>query len=79
MNEALPDPERLAPRPPRAFVVHWLVDALVAFVAVAFLALVTGLPLLPIAIGALVVGLIAAPFTRRAEVRALRAREPDPE
>jgi hypothetical protein len=65
----------LPPRPPRSLAVHWLVDSAVVFVGVLFLALVAGLPLIPIAIGALVVGAIAAPFTRRAEIRALAARE----
>jgi hypothetical protein len=32
----------------------------------------------PLALGALVVGAVAAPFTRRAEIRALAAREPGP-
>lgn len=64
-------------RPPRPFAVHWLVDAAVAFLAVVFLALIFGIPIVPVALGAMVVGLVAAPFTRRAEIRALAAREPD--
>jgi hypothetical protein len=55
--------------------VHWLIDAAVAFLAVLIVALFWGVPLVPLAIGALAVGLIAAPFTRRAEIRALAARE----
>jgi len=61
-------------RPPRPFAVHWLVDAAVAFLAVVLVALFWGVPLVPVAIAALVVGAIAAPFTRRAEIRGLAAR-----
>lgn len=77
MSERVPG--ALPPRPPRPFVVHWLVDAAVAFVAVLFLALVAGVSLVPVAIGAAVVGLIVAPLTRRAEIRALAAREHEAE
>ena len=62
--------------PPRPWVVHWAIDAAVAFVAVLFLALLTGLPILAVAAAAVVVGAIAAPYTRRAEIRALAEREP---
>lgn len=62
------------PRPARPFAVHWLVDAAVAFLAVVLVALFWGVPLAPVGIAALVVGAIAAPFTRRAEIRALQAR-----
>lgn len=67
-------PPALPPRPPRPFAVHWLVDAAIAFVAVVVVALFWGVPLVPLAIASLVVGLVAAPFTRRAEIRALAAR-----
>ena len=67
---------QLPPRPPRSFAIHWLVDGAILFVAVLFLALITGVPLVPLAIVALLLGAIAAPFTRRAEIRALAAREP---
>lgn len=69
-----PDVPRLPPRPPRSLAIHWLVDAAVAFLAVVIVALFWGVPLLPLAIAALVVGAIVAPFTRRAEIRALDAR-----
>lgn len=71
------DRPALPPRPPRPFAVHWLVDAAVAFLAVVLVALFWGVPLVPVGIAALVVGALAAPFTRRAEIRALAARPPD--
>jgi len=67
------------PRPPRPFAVHWLVDAAIFFVAVVIVALFWGVPLVPLAIVAMVVGLIAAPFTRRAEIRGLEARAAEPD
>lgn len=70
----VPSPQPLPPRPPRPFAVHWLVDAAITFVAVVIVALFWGIPLVPLALGALVVGLVAAPFTRRAEIRGLEAR-----
>ncbi len=69
-------PPPLRRRPPRPFVVHWAIDAAVAFVAVLFLALLIGLPIVGVAVAAVVVGAAAAPFTRRAEERALAQREP---
>lgn len=71
MDEARPIP----PRPPRSFLVHWAVDAAVAFLAVVVVALLVGIPLVPVAIAAVIIGLIAAPYTRRAEIRALHARD----
>ena len=75
-----PGPARLPARLPRPLLVHWLIDAAVVFVGGAFLAWLVGFPFLPLAVIALVVGAIAAPYTRRAETRALAARtaEPDP-
>jgi hypothetical protein len=70
-----PLPPRLPPRPPRSLAVHFGVDAAVAFLAILVLGLIFGASLVAIAIVALVVGAIAAPFTRRAEERALAARE----
>ena len=72
-GESSPAPGLPIP-PPRPFAVHWLVDAAVAFVAVVIVALFWGVPLVPLALAALVVGAIAAPFTRRAEIRGLEAR-----
>lgn len=73
MTGSSPTPA-LPPRDPKPFAVHWLVDAAVAFVAVVIVALFWGIPLVPLAIAALVVGAVAAPFTRRAEIRGLAAR-----
>ena len=70
-----PVPGRLPPRPPRSLAVHWLVDAAVVFVGAAFLAWLVAFPFVPLAVIALVVGAVAAPYTRRAEIRALAARE----
>lgn len=69
-------PPPLRRRPPRPLLVHWAIDAAVAFVAVLFLALLAGFPILGVAAAAVVVGAVAAPFTRRAEERALAEREP---
>ena len=44
---------QLPPRPPRSFAIHWLVDAAILFVAVLFLALIAGIPLIPLAVAAL--------------------------
>lgn len=74
-----PDAASPLPRPPRPFAVHWLVDAAIFFVAVVIVALFWGVPLVPLAIVAMVVGLVAAPFTRRAEIRGLEARTTDAE
>lgn len=70
-------PVRLPPRPPRLLVMHWAVDTAVAFVALIVVASFFGAPIVGIAIVAAVIGVFAAPFTRRAEARALAAREAD--
>lgn len=70
-----PGPPRLPPRPPRSLAVHFGVDTAVAFLAILVLGLIFGVPLVAIVIVAIVAGAIAAPFTRRAEERALAARE----
>jgi len=70
-----PPPPRLPPRPPRPLAVHFGVDAAVAFLGILVLGLIFGASLVAIAIVAVVAGAIAAPFTRRAEERALAARE----
>lgn len=64
----------LPARPPRPLVVHFGVDAAVAFLVMILVALMFGFGIVETALVALVVGAIAAPCTRRAEVRALAAR-----
>jgi hypothetical protein len=68
-------PPRLPPRPPRPFVVHWLVDAAIAFLVVLFPLLILGANLLPYAIAAALVGLAVAPITQRLEAEALARRQ----
>jgi type III secretory pathway component EscV len=54
--------------------VHFGVDSAVAFLALIMLGLIFGVPWGIVAVVALVVGAIAARFTRQAETRALAAR-----
>jgi hypothetical protein len=54
--------------------VHFGIDAAVAFLVVILVALMFGYGLVETAIAAVIVGAVAAPFTRRAEARALAAR-----
>jgi hypothetical protein len=70
-------PVRLPPRPPRPIFVHWAIDSAVAILAILFLGLITGFSLVTILVTGAILGAIAAPFTRRAEMRALAAREHD--
>jgi hypothetical protein len=75
-----PEPEAPKPlprRPPRTLLVHFAVDSAVTFLLVVVVALFLGAPIIPIAIGAVVVGALLAPWTRRRELDAL-ARRPDP-
>jgi hypothetical protein len=70
-------PPPLPRRPPRPLVVHFLVDAAVVFAASALvLSFFLRVPIEAVAIGSGVAGAAAAPFTRRAEARALAARRP---
>ena len=70
-------PVRLPPRPPRSVFVHWAIDSAVAILAILFLGLITGFSLVTILVTGAILGVVAAPFTRRAEMRALAARERD--
>jgi hypothetical protein len=54
--------------------VHVAVDAAVAFLALVVVLLIVGIPIWVTVIAAVVVGAMAAPYTRRAEARALLAR-----
>ena len=67
-------PPALPDRPPRSLLVHFGVDSAVAFLALVVLAFFFGVPWGITAVVALVIGAIAARYTRRAEVRALAAR-----
>ncbi len=63
-----------APRPPRPLIAHALVDAGVAFLVTLLVVLLLGVPLGPVIAVSLVIGVIASPFTHRAEAHALAAR-----
>ena len=67
-------PEPLPRRAPRPLFAHAAVDVAVAFLLVAFLFFVMGLPFWLTIVVSVVGGLGAAPLTRRAEERALAAR-----
>jgi hypothetical protein len=54
--------------------VHFGVDSAVAFLALILLGLILGIGWVVVVVVALVFGAIAAPYTRRAEARALAAR-----
>jgi hypothetical protein len=69
------EPTPLPDRPPRALIVHFGVDSAVAFCALIFLGLIFGIGWVTVAVVSLVIGAIAAPYTRRAEARALAARK----
>ena len=66
-------PAGRVPRPPR---IHVLVDAAIAFLAVGVPALLLGAPLWTTLLASFAVGLLVAPWTQRAEVRALLAPGP---
>lgn len=78
MNDGGAGPPPLPARPARPLVVHWLVDSAVLFLLVVLLALVVGVSIWWVAAAALLVGAALAPFTRRAEARALEARRAGP-
>ena len=71
-------PGGLPARPPRPLIVHFGVDSAVAFLALVILGLIVGVPWLVTAVVSLVIGAIACTYTRRAEERALAAREQPP-
>jgi hypothetical protein len=58
--------------------VHVAVDAAVVFLALVVVLLFLDLPFWAILVTAVALGVVAAPYSRRAEERALAAR-PDPE
>jgi hypothetical protein len=67
-------PPALPDRPPRSLLVHFGVDSAVAFLALIVLGLIFGIGWGVVAVVALVIGAVAARFTRQAEARALAAR-----
>ncbi len=77
---AAPDPGapfRLPRRPARPLATHILIDGIVAAIVIGIPGFIAGVPLWALlSIGGFV-GIAAAPFTRRAEIRAL-ARRPEP-
>jgi len=56
--------------------IHWLVDSAVVFFLVVIVALFLGLSVWLVVAVAVLVGLPLAPWTRRAEERALAQRQP---
>ena len=70
-----PPPEPLPRRAPRPLVAHAAVDVAVAFLLIAFLFFVMGLHFWLTIVVSIVAGLAAAALTRRAEERALVARD----
>lgn len=72
---AEPEPRPPLPqRDPRPLWVHAAVDVVVAFLALVIVLLILNVSIVFVVIAAVLVGLAAAPFTQRAEVRALAAR-----
>lgn len=68
-------PAALPPRAPRSFLTHMAVDAIVAFLATAIVLYFLGVPLWAMIVVAWVLGLVAAPTTRRWEAQQLAARD----
>jgi hypothetical protein len=67
-----PRPLRTDARP---LAVHWLVDAAVAFLATIIVGLVLGASFWAMLVAAVVLGGVAAPFTRRVDERGVAARQ----
>ena len=65
----------LPPRPPRSLLIHFAVDSAVAFLALVMVGWMVGVPWGITAIAGLVIGAFACRYTRRAEIRALAARD----
>jgi hypothetical protein len=66
-----PAPLRTQPRP---FIVHWLVDATVVFLATIIVALFLGVPWWAVLIVSFMLGSFGARLTYRADVRAMAER-----
>ena len=68
-------PAPLPRRAPRPIVVHFLVDSAVCFLVVLVVGLILGIGWVELLVASVVIGAIVAPFSRRAETRALAARD----
>jgi hypothetical protein len=69
-----PAPLRTQPRP---FIVHWLVDAAVVFLATIIVALFLGIPWWAVLIVSFVLGSVGARLTYQADVAAMAERRGD--
>ncbi len=67
-------PRPLPDRPPRPLIVHWAIDAAVAFLLTVIVALFLGASLIVVAVAAAVAGVFLAPWTRSLEARGLARR-----
>ncbi|HEY3095714.1 MAG TPA: hypothetical protein VGK05_02665 [Acidimicrobiia bacterium] len=67
-------PRPLPDRPPRPLIVHWVIDAAVAFLLTVIVALFLGASLIVVAVAAAVAGVFLAPWTRSLEARGLARR-----
>jgi hypothetical protein len=67
-------PRPLPSRGPRPLIVHWAIDAAVAFLLTVVVALFLGAALITIAIAAAIAGAFLAPWTRNLEARGLARR-----
>lgn len=79
MEEPAQEPTEGAPRPlpdraPRSFLVHAAIDAVVAFGLILVVGVILGARWQAIVVAAVVLGFVAAPFTRRLEARQLSER-----
>jgi hypothetical protein len=73
-----PAPFRLPRRPARPLATHILIDGIVAAIVIGIPGFIAGVPLWAlISVGGFI-GIAAAPFTRRAEMRALAKRPEAP-
>jgi hypothetical protein len=64
-------------REPHSLVVHVVVDTIVAFLLLVIVLFILGVSIEVIAGVSVVLGLVAGPFTRRAEIRQLAERMSD--
>ena len=67
-------PRPLPDRPPRPLIVHWAIDAAVAFLLTVIVALFLGASLIIVAVAAAIAGVFLAPWTRSLEARGLARR-----